>query len=135
MEFDVAEEILRYFVSDLSVEGNQHAFCEGLLHEPFHDRVVVSREWYEVLALGAESQSGGEFQKEMDVEVAEVALYGVQKQDLPFAPFEQSGLHRSVLDRAVQDLAHEHGHRVLVDVGPDAVEGVLRRKVPRHEQL
>ena len=90
MEFDIAEDFLRYFISYLSGERNEHGFCKRFLYEFFNDREVVSCEWSQVLCLRAESEGYSELKKKSDVEVAEVASDGVQQLYALLAPFIQT---------------------------------------------
>ena len=69
------------------------------------------------------------------MEVGIVTLQGIQGQDLPFEPVRQTVLAGLVPDNAEQDLAHEEGHRVLVDVAPDRVQRGDAGKVPREPEL
>ena len=86
MIFDIAEDLLRYFISHLAGERNEHGFGEGITDEFFHDREVVSCERSEVLSLRTESERDGQFEEESDVEVAEVAFDRVQKLDAFLTP-------------------------------------------------
>ena len=79
VEFDIAEDFLRYFISHLSGQRDQHGFGERTLDESFHDREVGSGERSEIPSLRAESERDGQFEEESDVEVAEVAFYRVKQ--------------------------------------------------------
>ena len=79
VKFDIAEDFLRYFISHLSGQRDQHGFGERTLDEPFHDREVVSGERSEVLSFRTESEDDGQFEEESDMEVAEIAFYRIQK--------------------------------------------------------
>ena len=64
------------------------------------------------------------------MEIAEVALDGIQGQDILFAPFEQSVFVRPILDCSVKDFCHEHCHGILEHAFPDACKAVLQGNVP-----
>ena len=63
------------------------------------------------------------------MEVAEVALHCIKKDDALFAPFKKSGLICPVLDSPVKDLAHEHGHGILEHIFPDARQRMSRNDI------
>lgn len=131
VEFQVAEDFFRYFVAQGAVQRDEHDVREIFLHQTLYYRIMLSDEGLQVAGFGAESKGYREFEQEPQMEIAEIALHGVQKQDAPFAPFEKPGLIRPVLERAVKDFAHEEGHGILVKVAADAHERMLGREVFR----
>ena len=86
VKFDIAEDFLRYFISHLAGERNEHGFGEGIPDESFHDREVISCERSEVLSFRTESEDDGQFKEESDMEVAEIAFYRVQQLYAFFTP-------------------------------------------------
>ena len=63
------------------------------------------------------------------MEIGEVRLHRRQQQNLLPAPLEESLLCSAFLDCAVDDLAQEHRHRVLVDVVAYTKKGMTRGQV------
>ena len=134
MIFYVAEDFLRYFVSDWSVQRDQHGVCERKGHELLHDRIMFSYKWHKILRLRAESERNSQFEQEADVEVAEVGPDRVKEQYVLFTPFEKTLLVSSILDDTVKDLAHEHRHGILEHAVPYAQKRMLGGKVAGCEQ-
>ena len=128
--FQIAEEVFAQGVALFAPEGEEHRLGEGRCQEGLELREVLFREGGDVLEGGAEAQGAGEFQQEPDVEVGEIAVQAVQGQDAADAPGVQAVLRLPVLDGAQEHLRQEQAHRVLVQVVPDAVQGVFRRQVP-----
>ena len=86
VEFDIAEDFLRYFISHLSGQRDEHGFGERTLNEFLNDREVFACKRSQVLRLRAESEGDGEFKKESDMKIAEVASDGVQQLDAFLTP-------------------------------------------------
>lgn len=118
VEFDVAEDFLCYFVADLAIKRNQHGFGKGEGHELLHYLEMVTDKRDKVLCLGTEAESDRKLQQESYMEIAEIGLDGIKEKDILLAPFEEALLGSSVLDDTIEDLAHEHRHRVLEDIVP-----------------
>ena len=135
VKFYVAEDFLRYFVSECSGEGDQHRFCEGEGHKALSYRIMVTDERGQVLGFGTEAEGYCKFEEEADVEIAEVSPDAVQQEDILFAPLEKSLLGDSVPDYTVEDFAEEHCHRVLEDIVPYPQKGVLRDNIAGREQV
>ena len=110
VKFEVAEDGIRDFVAGCAVQRDEHGGGEIGLHELLHCGVIVTDEGLEVTGFRTEAQRNRQFQKEADVEVAEVRLYRIQKQDDLLAPLVESFFVCAVFDCAVEDFAHEHGH-------------------------
>ena len=126
--FDVAEELFGNLVAEGTVHGDEHGLGEGAAHEAFHHVEVFADERLEVAGFGTEAEGDGQFEEEAEVEVAEVGLNGVQKEDATFAPVIEAWLGGSVLDHPVEDFAHEHGDGVLEDVASDSQQGMPGRQ-------
>lgn len=124
MEFYIAEDSLRYFVSDCAGKRNQHRFCERFRHESVYDFMMVSGKRHKVTALGTESQFYGVFQQKADMEIAEIGPDDIKSKDASLTPFEQSLLGAAFLYATIEYFAHEHGHGVLVDVVPYPEKGI-----------
>ena len=101
MIFYVAEDFLRYFVSYRSVQRDQHGVCERKGHELLHNRIMVAYERDKILRLRTESECDSQFEKETDMEIAEIGLDRIEKQDVLFTPFEKALLISPVLDYTV----------------------------------
>ena len=129
MEFEIAEDRFGDFVAGWTVQGDEHGFCSGRVHEFLNYGVVVADERLEVSGFRTEAQRNRQFQKEADVEIAEVGLYGIQKQDNLLTPFIKSFLISTILDCTIKDLTHEHGHRVLEHVITYAKKRMTENKV------
>ena len=129
MEFDVSENPFCDFISDRSGKRDKHGSGEGFLHEPFHYRKMYSCERHDVHRFRTEAQCDGEFKEETDMEIAEIALNGIQKEDVLLAPLVKTFFVCTVLYGSIQDFCHEHGHRVLehilADTGKVVFEGYV----------
>ena len=110
VKFEVAEDGICDFVAGCAVQGDEHGGGEIGLHELLHCGVIVADKGLEVTGFGAEAEGDREFEKKADVEVAEVGLYRIQKQDDLLAPLVESFFVCAVFDCAVENFAHEHGH-------------------------
>jgi hypothetical protein len=54
------------------------------------------------------------------VKITEVTLHGIQEKNLRAAPLKQALLMSSVLHGTIDDLTEKHGHRILINIVPDA---------------
>ena len=88
MIFYVAEDFLCYFVSGGSVQRYEHGVGKREGHELFHGRIMFADKRHKILRFRAESESNGQFEKETDMEIAEVSLDSVEEQNVLFTPFE-----------------------------------------------
>ena len=129
VEFYVAENPFCDFIPEGSGQGDEHGFGKGLLHEAFDCVTVFPDEGLQVTCLGTEAQGDGQFQKEMDVETAEVGLHGVQQHDALLTPLIKTLLHGPFLNGPIQNLAQEHGHGILEHIVPYACQGMLRGEI------
>jgi len=68
------------------------------------------------------------------MEIAEVGLDRIEKQNVLFTPFKEPLLISTVLDHTIEDLAHEHRHGILEHAVPYAQERMLGGKVTGCEQ-
>lgn len=134
MIFYVAEDLLRYFVSDCSVQRDQHAVCKREGHEFLHYRIMLPDKRHKIMRLRTEAKGHGQLEKKTDMEIAEVGLDRVEEEDVFFTPFEKALLVDPILDHTVQDLAHEHRHGVLEHVVPYAQKRVSGNDVAGSEQ-
>lgn len=130
VEFYVAEDLLRYFISDSAVEGNEHGFCDGQYHELLHYREMVADKRHKVLSLRAEAECYCKFEEESQMEIREIRAYRIQKKDVLFTPLEETLLIGPVLHDSVQDFAEEHGHGILEHVVTDSKQRIFHRQVP-----
>ena len=64
MIFYVAEHLLRYFISERTVHGNEHGLGEGTTHETLHQLEVIPDERTQVTGLGAETEGDCQFKEE-----------------------------------------------------------------------
>ena len=64
------------------------------------------------------------------MEIGKIALERVQGEDAPHAPGIEAFLGLPVLHGPEQHLRQEQAHRILVQIVPDAVQGILRGQVP-----
>lgn len=131
MEFEVAEDGIRDFVAGCAVQGDEHRGGEIGLHELLHCGVIVADKGLEITGFGAEAEGDREFEEKADVEVAEVGLYCIQKQDDLLTPLVESLFISTVLDRAVEHFAHEHGHGIFEHVVTDTQKRVAKHYVAR----
>jgi len=134
VEFDVAEDFLGDFVAYRAVERDEHGFGKGQGHESLYYRVVVTDKRHEILGFRAEAESNRKLEEEADMEIAEIGLDRIQHEDVPFTPFEKALFRGSVLDHAIDHLAHEHGHGILEHVAADPEERVAGDQIPGCKQ-
>ena len=87
MIFNIPEDILTDFVSESSGHWYEHRFCKGGAHKFFYKGMIIPEERLKVLAARAEAKGNSKFQEETYMEITEIGFYGIQKQDLLFAPF------------------------------------------------
>ena len=129
VEFYVAENPFCDFIPEGSGQGDEHGFGKGLLHEAFDCVMVVPNERAKVACFGTKAQGDSQFEKEMDMEVAEVGLHGVQQHDALLTPLIKTLLHGPFLHDPIQNLAKEHGHGILEHIVPYACQGIFRREI------
>ena len=125
MEFYVAEYLLRYFVPDCTGEGNKHGPGEGLLHELPHHRMIISDKWTQIAGFGTETQGYGQFKQETYMEITEIRLHGIQKDNALFTPLEEAWFVDSILYCPIKHLGQEHGHGILEDIASDTQKGIF----------
>ena len=130
VEFYVAENSFCDFIPEGPGQGDEHGFGKGLLHEAFDYVIVFTDKGLQVTCLGTEAQGDGQFQKKMDVEIAEVGLHGVQQHDALLTPLIKTLLHGPFLHDPIQNLAKEHGHGVLEHIVSDSGQRMFRREIP-----
>ena len=68
---------------------------------------MLSTERKKVTCLGTEAKGNRKFEKEADMEVAEIRLLCLQGQNLATAPFIQAIFGITGLDNAEENLGHE----------------------------
>ena len=130
MEFYVAEDFLRYFISCDTVQRDKHGFRKRNRHETLYERIVVTDEGHKVAGLWTEAESNRKFKKESYVKIAEVDADGIQQEDILLAPLEKAFFISSFPHDPVKDLAHEHRHGILENVITDAQKGVTGNNIP-----
>ena len=135
VEFDIAEDFLRYFISHLSGQRNEHGFGERTLDESFNDGEVLACERLETLCLWTESEGYGQLEQESDMEIAEIAFYRVQQLYAFLAPLEKPLFVATLLDDPVEYFAHEKGHGILEHIASDSVQRIFRVQVAGDEKF
>lgn len=128
VEFEVAENVFADAAAHLSGQRQQQGLAELRLDKPAEFPGMVAGERHELVGGGRKAEGGGQPEQEEEVEIAEIAIQGVQGEDLPVAPVEQRVVTLSVPDHPVQHLAHEHGHRVLAEIAPQPAQRMPDRR-------
>ena len=135
VELYISQDFFRKFITGIAAKGNKHGLRKRAFQELVHHRKMFSDKWNKTSLVGAESQGYCKFQKESEVEVAEILFESIQQKDIMRAPLVQSLLRCPFLQYLEKHLAHEHRDGVLVYVPSYAVQGAFCRDVPRREQI
>ncbi len=131
MEFDIAEDFFRYFISCQTVQRYKHGLGEREGHEFLDNGIMVADEGHEILRRRAESEGDGQFKQKPYMEIAEIRRDGIQEHDVLAGPFVEALLIRPLLYHAVQHLAYEHGHGILEHVAAYARQRESGRETAR----
>ena len=72
MELEILDYGGRYITAQVAVQGDEHGAGQVRMHELFDQILVVAGERFHVGGLRAETQGNAQFQKETDMEIAEI---------------------------------------------------------------
>ena len=121
---DVLEDALGDLVAVGASQWKQHRLAERAGQQGLDVVEMLAGKRGETDRVGIEAKDGAEFQQEPKVEISEVALQGIQRQDAFLQPIHQPVLVRLVLYNTEKHLAHKKRHRVLMNIPADPHERI-----------